>query len=489
MSNWYTSTDHFVLLPAILLALFGCAVLLLDFFLFGDARQRKYLIGFLALGELFTGIALARQWQALVAREGQPLIAFQGALNIDGFAIFYNGIFVLAALLTALISYRYLDEENEHHGEYYGLLLLSQCGMFFLAAGTDLITAFIGLELMALSFYVLVGFLRTSRRSNEAAMKYFILGAISSGFLLYGFSILYGISGSTMLAEITEAVRARGGGDPFVILAMGMIAVGLLFKVAAAPFHMWAPDAYEGAPTPITAYLSTASKAASVAFLVRLFLAPLGPARPLWEPLLAIVAILSLTVGNFGALTQTNVKRLLAYSSISHAGYILFGLIAGNKTGIEGIAVYLLVYTFMTIGAFLVLIALRRRGLNGEELDDLAGLMKTNPGYAVLMLIFMLSLAGIPPTAGFIGKYYIFLALIETKHYVLAVIGGLYVLLALYYYFKVVKGMFMEDSQETAPLAESFGVRVALVLTGVLTLAIGLYPEPLMRWAQLSLPR
>jgi len=489
MSQFYTSADHFVLVPAIMLALFGCAILLFDFLVFPDPRQRKYLLFFVLLGEVFTGVSLFRQQTNLMETGVNQLVAFHGALTMDGFAIFFNWIFVAATIIIAIVSYKYLEIEGEHHGEYYGLILFAQCGMFFLAAGTDLVTLFIGLELMALCFYVMVGFLRTEKRSNEAAMKYLLLGAFSSGFLVYGFSVMYGISGSTKLADIASAIAARPPMDPLVLLALATTAVGLLFKISAVPFHMWAPDAYEGAPTTVTAYLSVASKAASIAFLLRIFLGPLASARDAWEPILSFVAVATMTVGNLAAINQNNIKRLLAYSSISHAGYMLLGLIAGNATGIKGIAVYVMVYTFMNLGAFLVVIALRRKGIIGEDLDDMAGLMRKSPGYALLMLIFLLSLAGIPPTAGFLGKYYIFLSLVETKHYVLAVIATLYVAVAIYYYFRIVRAVFVRDLTEKAPLSTSFGLRVALGVSGILTLAIGIYPEPFLRLAQTSLLR
>jgi len=408
---------------------------------------------------------------------------------VDGFAIFFNWIFIIAALIVAVVSYKYLEVAGEHHGEYYSLILFAQCGMYFLASGTDLVTLFIGLELMALCFYVMVGFLRTDKRSNEAAIKYLLLGAFSTGLLVYGFSVLYGLAGSTKLADIANRLSALPAWDPIVFLAMATTAVGLLFKISAAPFHMWAPDAYEGAPTTVTAYLSVASKAASIAFLVRIFMGPLAASRAAWEPLLAAVAVATLTIGNLAAINQTNIKRLLAYSSISHAGYMLLGVVAGNETGINGIAVYVMVYTFMNLGAFLVVVALRRQNIIGEDLDDIAGLMHKSPGHAVLMLIFVLSLAGIPPTAGFLGKYYIFLALIQTGHYTLAVIATLYVAVAIFYYFKIVRSMFTREETEKAPLTTSFGLRLALGASGLLTLAIGIYPEPFLRLAQTSLLR
>jgi NADH-quinone oxidoreductase subunit N len=489
MNQFITSIEYFALKPVIMLALFGCAVLLFDFVMFPQPKQRKWLLIFVMIGEALAGFGLWQHHTFLAAQGQMEFTAFQGSLTIDGFALFFNWIFIASAVIVALISYKYLEVEGEHHGEYYGLIMLAQCGMYFLATGTELITLFIGLETMALSFYVLVGFLRGDKRSNEAAMKYLLLGAFSSGFLVYGFSVMYGMSGSTKLREIAAAIASRPPTDPLVLIALVTTSVGLLFKISAVPFHMWAPDAYEGAPTTVTAFLAVGSKAASFAFLMRIFTGPFASAREVWEPLLAVVAVLSMTVGNLGAISQNNVKRLLAYSSISHAGYMLLGLIAGNADGLKGIAVYILVYTFMTLGAFLVIVALRRKELIGDSVDDLNGLIHKSPGYAVLMLIFMLSLAGIPPTAGFIGKYYIFLSLIQTQHYTLAVIGTLYVAVAIYYYFRIVRSMFIGEAVDKGPLSTSFGLRVALAITGLLTLAIGIYPEPFLKMAQTSLMR
>jgi len=489
MTQFYTSIDHFTIVPALMLVLFGCAIFLFDLWLFPAPRQRKWLVWFVILAELFTGWGLWRQYTYLMDTGVSQLLGFHGSVTVDGFSIFFNAIFAVTALIVAVVSAKYLEIAGEHHGEYYGLILLAQSGMYFLAAGTDLVTLFIGLELMALCFYVMVGFLRTDKRSNEAALKYLLLGAFATGFLAYGFSVMYGLACSTKLVDIAAAISARPAWDPVVFLALATTSVGLLFKISAVPFHMWAPDAYEGAPTTVTAYLSVGSKAASVAFLLRIFLGPLASARNVWEPLLSAVAIATLTLGNLAAINQTNIKRLLAYSSISHAGYMLLGLIAGNEYGIKGVAVYVMVYTFMNLGAFLVLVALRRESILGEDLDDIAGLMHKSPGYAVLMLIFLLSLAGIPPTAGFLGKYYIFLSLIQTGHYTLAIVATLYVAVAIYYYFKVVRSMFVRAEAAEAPLATSVGLRVALAASGLLTLLIGIYPEPFLRLAQTSLMR
>jgi NADH-quinone oxidoreductase subunit N len=489
IDSFYTAADHFSIVPALMLALFGCAILLFDFIIFPDPRQRKWLLIFVVLAEGFTGFGLIKQMH-WIASNGTSIEAFNGSVLVDNFSIFFNWLFLIAAVIVSLVSYKYLENAGEHHGEYYSLILFAQCGMYFLATGTDLVTLFIGLELMALSFYVMVGFLRSEKRSNEAALKYLLLGAFSSGFLVYGFSVLYGIAGSTRLSDIVTAVASRPPWDPVVYLALITTLVGLLFKIAAAPFHMWAPDAYEGAPTTVTAYLSVASKAASFAFLLRLFygqVAPFAAIRDVWGPILAVIAVVTMTVGNLAAINQSNVKRLLAYSSVSHAGYMLLGLVAGNKTGIIGIAVYLMVYTFMNLGAFLVLVALRRQKIIGDEMDDISGLMKKSPGYAVLMLIFLISLAGIPPTAGFLGKYYIFWSLIEAHQYTLAVIATLYAAVAIYYYFRIVKSMFVSEVRDKEPMATSFGIRVALAVSGVMTLVIGLYPEPFLKLAQDSL--
>jgi len=295
MSEFYNSMDHNSILPAMMLVLFGCAILLFDFWVFPDPRHRKYLLIFVVLGEIFTGYSL---YQQSIQLQSGPLTGFHGAVTVDGSALFFNWIFVIAAMLVAIVSYKYLENAGEHHGEYYSLILFAQCGMYFLATGTDLVTLFIGLELMALCFYVMVGFLRSDKRSNEAAIKYLLLGAFSTGFLVYGFSILYGLADSTNLMSIVAAISAKPAWDPVVFLALATTAVGLLFKISAAPFHMWAPDAYEGAPTTVTAYLSVASKAASIAFLLRLFYGPLAPfasTRQVWEPLMSVIAVLTLT--------------------------------------------------------------------------------------------------------------------------------------------------------------------------------------------------
>jgi NADH-quinone oxidoreductase subunit N len=477
-----TKRDISLIMPQVMLAFFGCSILLTDFLL---ERKHKWLNAVTAmLGVGFSGWALWRLQAALVLQNAEASSGFGGSVVVDPFFIFFGFLFLAATALVILLSVRYMEIEEEHHGEYYALVLFATLGMMFMASGFDIVVLFISLETMAASFYVLTGFLRGDRRSNEAALKYLLLGAFSSGVLAYGFSLLYGISGSTNLVAISQAVFASGSNDALVLLALVTVAAGLFFKIAAVPFHQWAPDVYEGAPTSITAYVSVASKAASFALLLRLFLTAFDPVRANWELLFGVVAVATMTIGNFAALTQTNIKRLLAYSSISHAGYILLGLIAGNETGLQGMAFYLLAYAFMNTGAFAIVILLRRKGLIGDELEDMNGLYYRNPAAAVLMLIFLVSLAGIPPTAGFIGKYFIFLALIQTKHYVLAVLGVLYIVPAVYYYFRIVVHMWMKESRDTVHPTISPAQALALFATFLVTLGAGVLPERFVEFSR-----
>ncbi|MBH00318.1 MAG: NADH-quinone oxidoreductase subunit N [Solibacterales bacterium] len=487
MNLSFTETDFFVLKPVILLCIFGLGILLTSF-LIRDSRMRWLNALTALIAECFVAFSIFQHHGDLTANNLAERAALGGSIVIDPFSVFFNGLFVVSTMLAIAISVRYLENEREHRGEYYALLLFTQAGMAILAQGMELVTLFIGLELMALGFYVLVGFLRNEKRSNEAAIKYLVLGSFSSGLLAYGFSILYGMSGSTSLRHIAAAVAERPMDDSMLLLALITTSVGLLFKISAVPFHMWAPDAYEGAPTPVTAHVSVASKAASFALLLRIFLVPFFDAQELWIPLLGAVGLLTMTLGNVAAVTQTNLKRLFAYSSIAHAGYILLGLVALNKNGLQGISLYLLAYVVMNFGAFSLITAMRRGQGAVEEIDDLSGLVQRHPGYAVCMLIFLLSLAGIPPLAGFYGKYFIFLALLEAEMYVLAIFAALYVAVAAYYYFRIVKVMFLvEGPVEPTTFALSRGVKLALIVTGILTLGIGIYPEPFVGLASNSI--
>jgi len=482
-SEFFSTNDFRLILPEVQLALFGLGILLTDFLLEARAKYWNAVMAMLGVG--FSGYTL---WQlrALVEQRGDQA-GFNGSILVDHFFLFFALIFLAATALVILLSVRYMEIEAEHHGEYYALMLFATIGMMFMVAGFDIVVQFIALETMAISFYVLAGFLRHDRRSNEGALKYLLLGAFSSGILAYGFSILYGLAGSTNLQDITLAIALRSTSDVLVLLALVTVSAGLFFKIAAVPFHQWAPDVYEGAPTSITAYVSVASKTASFALLLRLFQTAFWGSKENWTLLLGGVAVASMTVGNLAAITQTNLKRLLAYSSISHVGYILLGLVAGNKTGLEGMAFYLFVYAFMNTGAFAIVILLRRKGLIGDDLEDLNGLVHRNPAAAILLLIFMLSLAGIPPTAGFIAKYYIFLALIQTGHYVLALFAALYIVPAVYYYFRIVVHAWMRESTDAVRPTASPAQAVALTVAVFVSLVAGIYPEPFVRLAGYSL--
>ena len=465
--------DIGAIVPELELAVFGMFILIFDLLV---VEKRK--LGYFALA----GIAASAVF--LFRLRSVEFSAYGGALSVDSFAMFFKLIFLVGAALSIAISLKYLDIERENHGEYYALILFATMGMMFMAGAVDLVTLYIGLETMAIATYVLVGFLRSNQRSNEASLKYFLLGAFSSAILLYGMSLLYGISGSTRFVDIAEALSRRSLTDPISLMAMITLSAGLFFKIAAVPFHQWAPDAYEGAPTSITGFMSVAVKAASFAMMIRIFMVAIFPLQLRWVPIMATVSILTMTVGNIAAITQSNVKRMLAYSSISHAGYILIGLIAGNNTGLTAVGLYLLIYTFTNIGVWAVIVALRRKDVIGEHVDDMAGLYFKHPAAAVLMLIFLLSLAGIPPTAGFIGKYYLFAAAIQTGHNFLAVVAVLNAAVSVYFYFRIVVSMFMRDATERTGLTFAPGLNMALGVAIIFTMLIGIYPDPFIALAR-----
>jgi NADH-quinone oxidoreductase subunit N len=438
---------------------------------------------------------------ALVPVADANLQVSRGLIAVDNFALFFKVIFLLSAAITVLMSVKYLDIEGTRAGEYYFLILCATLGMMFMAGGTDLITLFIGLETMAVSFYILTGYLKPSRRSNEAAVKYFLLGAFSLGLLLYGMSLMYGLSGTTNLRLIATALAGQES-DPRLILAVILVVAGMGFKIAAVPFHMWAPDVYEGAPTPITGFLSVGSKAASFAMLLRIFVEGLPSMRiSIGESMVQagapaigwggvglfyILAVVTMTVGNFAALTQSNLKRMLAYSSIAHAGYLLIGVVAGTARGITAMLVYLFIYVFMQLGAFAVLALMRRQDVMGEELKDLNGLFFRQPFAAVAMLLFMLSLGGIPPTAGFMGKFWLFSAAIESGYVWLAVIGVLNSAVSLYYYIRIVVYMMLKNEPAGSEPRQSPALAFVLGTAVVATLLLGIYPQPLFEFAQAS---
>ena len=487
----FSIADLQLIAPELILTVCACLALVMEVVL--PYRKSKLIAYFALAGIALAGVSLGVQFW--FTGSALPLTGFYGTVRIDGFALIFKAIFIIAAALAVAISTRYLDIEGEQHGEYYALLLFATVGMMFLACGYDLIVLYISLELMALTFYVLVAFTKRQKRSNEAAMKYFLLGAFSSGILLYGMSLLYGIAGSNNLGEIGRSLAvigtASGSGAalrPMLLLGMIALAAGLFFKIAAVPFHMWAPDAYEGAPTSVTAFLSTGSKAASFALYARIFVEALPSMREDWAPLLGLVAAITIMVGNWAAVTQENSKRLLAYSSISNAGYLLLGLVAGNTYGYVGLTIYLLVYTLMNMGAFGIVISLRRRGIIGDNVNDMTGLAQKAPAMAAMMTIFMLSLGGLPMTGGFIGKYFLFGGLLQrgaadgkSWYYWLAGWAIINTVVSFYYYVRFIKVMYLGDRMaDDQPLSLSPALQTALVASLLGIIFIGVYPQPLI---------
>jgi NADH-quinone oxidoreductase subunit N len=495
-AQFFTGTDYLLSLPVILLTLFALGILLIDLMVPPEWKWTNAMTAF--LGVLFAagGLVKIQVVQAEFLQRNQHVEwAFMHSMAMDHFAIYFSYLFLAGAALAILMSVRYLEIEHEHHGEFYALILFSVVGMICMASGYDIVLIFIGLEVMAISTYVLVGFLRSDRRSNEASLKYMLLGAFSSGIFAYGLSLFYGLTGSTNLAGIAEGVARemhahQGHASPILIVALLTTSTGLFFKIAAIPFHQWAPDAYEGAPTCVTGFMSVAVKAAAWAMLLRIFIWGLYPMRAAYVPLVIVVSVITMTGANLAALTQSNTKRLLAYSSIAHVGYMLLGLVALASVdypnaaffdGFKGILLYLLVYTFMNLGAFAVITSLRQRDVIGDEIDDIAGLFSRAPTEAILMLIFLLSLAGIPPLAGFYGKYFIFLSLMESGHYVLASLAVLYAVFGLYYYMRIANAMFMREAFDKSRLPISAAMRVALGVSAFATVFIGIFPERFIR--------
>jgi NADH-quinone oxidoreductase subunit N len=474
-----STSDFYYILPEIVLTAGALLVLIADVALPKAQRGALAWVTLLALGATAVSLAPFTSTRVEVAH---------GLIAVDQFALFFKVVFLFAAAITVLMSVRYLAVEGASPGEYYFLILCATLGMFVMAGGIDLITIFIGLETMAVSFYILAGFIKPNQRSNEAAVKYFLLGAFSLGILLYGMSLMYGLSGTTNLRVMATQFTGQER-DPRLVLAVILVVAGVGFKIAAVPFHMWAPDVYEGAPTPITAFLSVGSKAASFAMLIRIFVEGLPAMNADWRLLFEVLAIVTMTVGNVAAVTQSNVKRMLAYSSIAHAGYVLIGIVAWSPTNPRGITatlIYLMVYSFMQLGAFAVIVLLRRQDVVGDELKDFSGLHVRNPFAAFAMLLFMLSLGGIPPTAGFMGKFWLFSAAIDAHYYWLAVIGVLNSAISLYYYIRIVVFMYLKKAAIGAQPSTSPALAMVLGVAVLGTLVLGVYPRLLFELAELS---
>ena len=468
-------------LPSIILTCFGMGLLLINVFL--PRGTTRHAVWISLIGLVVTGFFVVTGW-------GNPPYGFNDAVAMDNFAAFFSIIFLFAAGLSILMSDDYLTREGYPVSEYYPMVLFATAGAMWMASGTDMMTIFLGLEVMSICLYVLAGFFRGQVRSNEAGLKYFLLGAFSTGFLLYGMALIYGVTGSTKLAEIGIYLNAHGSllNNPMTLAALILISIGFLFKIAAAPFHMWTPDVYEGAPTPVTAFMSAGPKAAAFAAFLRIMEYCFFSLKPEWTVLLWGLAVLTMVVGNVIAISQTNIKRMLAYSSIAHAGYALVGMVAANEIGYSGILFYMLAYTFMNVGAFAVLILAGKKGEENLTLEGFSGFGYKRPFLGIAMAIFLFSLMGMPPTAGFAGKFYIFAGALKAGYVWLAVIGVLNSAVSLYYYLRVMVYMYFRDpTEDYAWVSFPAPVVISIVIAILGVFYLGIVPGEVMDLAKLAI--
>ena len=468
--------DFALALPEIVIAVAAMALLMLGAFRGPDPAR---LVSWLAV------LVLAAALVLVLRTPGAHAVTFGGMFVSDSFSVFMKALVLLGSGLTIVMSHGYVRRERMERFEYPVLILLATLGMLMMVSANDLIALYIGLELQSLALYVLAAFQRDSLRSTEAGLKYFVLGALSSGMLLYGCSLIYGFTGTTSFAVLAETVGGGGAGPSFgVIVGLAFLTAGLAFKVSAVPFHMWTPDVYEGAPTPITAFFAVAPKIAAMALLLRVLVVPFHDIASSWEQFIVPLSVLSMTLGAFAAIGQRNIKRLMAYSSIGHVGFALIGLATGTPEGMRGVILYMTIYLVMNVGTFACILLMRRKGGMVEGIDDLAGLSRTRPAIAAALAIFMFSLAGIPPLAGFFGKFYIFLAAIEAGLYSLAVIGVLASVVGAFYYLRIVKVMYFDEPGE--PFERPIGAEMGAIIAaaGLFNVFFFIYPSPFVAGAQ-----
>ena len=474
--------DLYLIAPEIIITAFGFLVLLVD--VFSPKKENKDYLGVISLIGIFIAFLYT------LPQIGSVKSGFEGMFISDGYALFFKITFLIIAFLTVLISIGYTKREEMAFGEYYALVLFATLGMMLMAAGTHLIIIFLGLETMSISIYILAGMMREDRRSVESAFKYFLLGAFATGFLLYGIALIYGATGSLYLKDVASYIASTKGllRSPMLLMSLVFLTIGFGFKIASVPFHMWTPDVYEGAPTSITAFMATGVKAAGFSALIRVFFSALPAFRPDWTSIMWVICVATMTLGNIVAISQTNIKRMLAYSSIAHAGYILVAFVAGNDLGTSGILFYLMAYAFMNIGAFTCVILLGKKGEENTLINDYAGIGFKYPLLAASMTIFLLSMAGIPPLGGFMAKLYVFSAAVKAKFYWLAILGVLNSAISVYYYLRVTVVMYFRESErEITGLQFSPASVIALVLAVIGTLYMGIFPANVLSFAQRSI--
>ncbi len=468
------SIDLIALAPVIVLSVFAMMVLVVDLF---GGRNKTLLVFISLVGLLMTAISA-------FAKNPIPAYSFNDSYIVDHLSLFFICIFTISSALAILLSVEYNEREGIRAGEYYALILFCTVGMILLASSTDMIMIFLGIEIVSICLYVLAGIRRDNLRSNEAALKYFLLGAFATGFLLYGMTMVYGSTGHTNLFKIAEVVQNPSAqSNPLLLMGLVLLIIGFGFKVASVPFHMWAPDVYQGAPTPITAFMAVGPKAAAFAAFFRVFAETFPEMAPSWEIILSTIAVLSMFFGNLGAIMQTNIKRMLAFSSISHAGYILMAVIAKNSLGASSLLFYMLAYAFTTFGIFGIIILLGRKGEENLEIENYSGLAYRHPILALSMTVFLLSLGGLPPFAGFIAKFYIFSAAIQEGLVTLVIIAVLNSAISFYYYLKVVVFMYMKEPEAEFKISLT-PLTLFVVFIGVtVTISLGIFPGSIIALA------
>ncbi|HEY0872244.1 MAG TPA: NADH-quinone oxidoreductase subunit N [Vicinamibacterales bacterium] len=472
-------TDYAAIIPITIMALSAIAAMVAE--AIRRPGERMPIFGFGLIGSVGAGLASIFLWDS----DAQSF----GVIRSDNFALFINLVLCTVGVLTMLLSHETVERDDVPAGEYYALTLFGLCGMMMMAAATDLLVIFVALEILSLSVYVLTAIRRTSAMGAEGGFKYFLLGAFSSAFFLYGIAFAFVIAGSTRLDDISVALSSQAAGAPqtLALLAIGLLAIGFCFKVSAVPFHMWTPDAYEGAPTMVTAFMSTGVKAAAFAAFVRVFLSTLEPLQAQWIPVLSAIAVVTMVLGTVVGVVQTNIKRMLAYSSIAHAGYILLGIIAANSTGKAAVLFYLLTYAVANLGALGIVALLGTAQNQHDQLRDFAGLYKTRPGMAALMAIFLLSLGGFPPLAGFIGKWYIFAAAVQEGYYTLAIIGVLTSVVSVFFYLRIVVMMYMTEGAEIVRPHLPATAVAGLAIATIAVLYLGVLPTRVLDLAMASI--
>jgi len=462
-----------IALPEIFLLSMACLVLVVDVYLPAERRNFTYVLSQLSL-IITLVLVLSNQTDARV-------LAFNDLFVQDAMADALKLFILIISFGVFVYSREYLQSRNIFKGEFYVLGLFSIVGMMLMVSANNLLMLYLGLELLSLCLYALVAFNRDNGTASEAAMKYFVLGAIASGMLLYGMSILYGLSGSLMLSDIADAVaKAEGAQNIGMIFALVFIVVALAFKLGAVPFHMWMPDVYHGSPTAVTALIGTAPKLAGFAMFMRLLVEALGGLQADWQQMVIVLAVLSLAVGNIIAIAQTNLKRMLAYSTISHVGFILLGILAGTADGYSSAMFYTISYAMMSLGGFGIIMLMARQGFEADNITDLAGLNQRSPWFAFIMMILMLSMAGVPPTVGFWAKLAVLTAVVDVDLVWMAVIAVFFSIIGIFYYLRIIKVMYFDDAVDTQPLECGRDMQITLSANGLAILALGLYPAALM---------